>query len=349
MGAGHDQRFTNFVVNAFLAVTLVLITSPSVTVAAEDKAVASLIEGAKKEGKVMVYGASSLTEAVPIVKKFEEKYPFVKVDYLQANGEKNANRIMTEARAGKYQADVYTGKLRDVLLLKTKGLLGKYMSPERKFFREGFIDAEGYRAPIYLAIFIVGYNTRLVKPQDVPKRYEDLLDPRWKGQIGLNQYEYDWFTGVLEVMGREKGLSYMERLAKQDPVLRSSSSLSAQLLAAGEFPLGTMYVHSAARMKKQGAPVDWAKFDFPAPTNLTSMSILAKSPHPNAARLFYDHFLSQEVQEMLTAMGRIPSRSGVRSDLPESTKLFLIHEGLATDTVVDRSVREFDRIFKKGG
>lgn len=348
MDTQYKQRFTVFIVNIALAITLLLITSLCATAADEDKSVASLIEGAKKEGKVMVYGASSLTEAVPIVKKFEAKYPFIKVDYLQANGEKNANRIMTEGRAGKYQADVYTGKLRDVLLLKSKGLLGKYLSPERKFFREGFLDAEGYRAPIYLSIFIIGYNTKLAKPQDVPKGYEDLLDPKWKGQIGLNQYEYDWFTGVLEVMGREKGTAYMESLSKQSPVLRDSSSLSAQLLAAGEYPLGTMYVHSAARMKKQGAPVDWARFDFPAPTNLTSMSILGKAPHPNAARLFYDHFLSQDIQEMLTAMGRIPSRNGVRSDLPEGTKLFLINERLATDTVVEKSVKEFDRIFKKG-
>jgi iron(III) transport system substrate-binding protein len=342
------QKITVLIVNVSLAIALLLATSPCITAAAEDKAVASLIEGAKKEGKVMVYGASSLTEAVPVIKKFEQKYPFLKVEYQQALGETNANRIMTEAMAGRYQADVYTGKLRAALLLRSKGLLDKYLSPERRFFREGLIDPEGYRAPIYLSIFIIAYNTRLVRPQEVPKNYDDLLDPKWKGQVGLNRYEYDWFTGVLEVMGKDKGTAYMEKLAKQDPVLRDTGSLSAQLLAAGEFPLGTMYVHSAARMKKQGAPVEWAKFEFPAPTNLTSMSILGKAPHPNAARLFYDHFLSQDVQEMLAAMGRIPSRNGVRSDLPEGTKLFFIDERLASDKVVDRSIQEFDRIFKKG-
>ena len=319
----------------------------SARAADEDPARASLIEGAKKEGRLMVYGASSLTEAVPIIKRFEQKYPFIKVDYQQALGETNANRIMTEAKAGRYQADLYTGKLRAVLVLKGQGLLAKYKSPEGKFFREGFLDPEGYRAAIYLSIFVIGYNTNLVKPQDVPKKYEDLLNPKWKGQIGLNQYEYDWFTGVLEAMDRAKGIAYMEKLSQQQPVLRDNASLSAQLLAAGEFPLGSMYVHSAARMKIKGAPVDWAKFDFPAPTNLTSMSLLAKAPHPNAARLFYNHFLSQEVQAMLATMGRIPSRSGVRSDLPEGTKLFLITERFATDEVVDRNMKEFDRIFKK--
>ena len=76
------------------------------------------------------------------------------------------------------------------------------------------------------------------------------------------------------------------------------------------------------------------------------MSLLAKAPHPNAARLFYNHHLSQEVQEMLTTMGRIPSRSGVRSDLPEGTKLFLITERFASDDVVEKNMKEFDRIFK---
>lgn len=344
----YKQRVAICIASIALSITFHPITSPSIRAAEADKTAAALIEGAKKEGKLMVYGASSLTEAVPIVRKFEQKYPFIKVDYQQALGETNANRIMTEAKAGRYQADVFTGKLRAALVLKGQGLLARYKSPESKFFREGFLDPEGYRAAIYLSIFVTGYNTKLVRPQDVPKKYEDLLDPKWKGQIGLNRYEYDWFTGVLEAMGRAKGIAYMEKLSEQRPVLRDSASLSAQLLAAGEFPLGTMYVHSAARMRIKGAPVDWARFDFPAPTNLTSMSILAKAPHPNAARLFYDHFLSQDVQEMLTTMGRIPSRSGVRSDLPEGTKLFLITERFATDEVVEKNMREFDRIFKKG-
>jgi iron(III) transport system substrate-binding protein len=347
MKTQYPCRAGIFVLALTLSVFSLVLTTSFARAAADDNPAASLIEGAKKEGRVMVYGASSLTEAVPIIKKFEQKYPFVKVDYQQALGETNANRIMTEAKAGRYQADVYTGKLRAVLTLKEKGLLARYKSPESKFFREGYLDPEGYRAAIYLSIFVIAYNSNLVKPQDVPKKYEDLLDPKWMGQVGLNRYEYDWFTGILESMGRPKGIAFMEKLAGQKPVLRDSASLSAQLLAAGEFPIGTMYVHSAARMKLKGAPVDWARFDFPAPTNLTSMSLLAKAPHPNAAKLFYDHLLSQEVQEMLTTMGRIPSRSGVRSDLPEGTKLFLITERLAADDVVEKNMKEFDRIFKK--
>jgi iron(III) transport system substrate-binding protein len=331
----------------FRSFLLLLLMSSPVWSAVQDAPGLALLEGAKKEGRLMVYGASSLTEAVPIVKSFEQKYPGIKVDYQQALGETNANRIMTEAKAGKYSADVFTGKLRTVLVLKEQGLLARYRSPEAKFFREGYLDPDGFRAAIYLSIFVIAYNSKLVGPQDVPRKYEDLLEPKWRGQVGLNQYEYDWFTGVVEAMGRAKAIAYMEKLAQQKPVLRDNGSLSAQLLAAGEFPLGTMYVHSAARMKLKGAPVDWAKFDFPAPTNLTSMSILAKAPHPNAARLFYDHLLSAEIQEMLTTMGRIPSRSGIRSDLPEGTKLFLITERFASDDVVEKNIKEFDRIFKK--
>ena len=346
MKSRYRCRAVGFAQALTLSVIFALLNASFVRAAAEDNPSASLIEGAKKEGRVMVYGASSLTEAVPIIEKFQQKYPFLKVDYQQALGETNANRIMTEAKAGRYQADVFTGKLRAVLTLKGQGLLARYKSPESKFFREGYLDPEGYRAAIYLSIFVIAYNSKLAKPQYVPKKYEDLLDPKWTGQVGLNRYEYDWFTGVLESMGRAKGIAFMEKLAREKPVLRDSASLSAQLLAAGEFPLGTMYVHSAARMKLKGAPVDWAKFDFAAPTNLTSMSLLAKAPHPNAARLFYDHHLSQEVQEMLTTMGRIPSRSGVRSDLPEGTKLFLITERFASDDVVEKNMKEFDRIFK---
>jgi len=330
------------------ALILFLTISTNAHATEEGKSLSALIEGAKKEGKVVAYLSTNLDESMPLINKFEEQYPFIKVEKVMGKGEDSLYKILAEAKAKKYLADVLNGKLRVQITLKAQGLLAQYMSPEHKFYPESFKDPEGFWSTQYLSTFIIGYNTKLVKSQEVPKDYEALLEPKWKGKIGLDFRDYDWFTGMLQIMGRTKGIAYMEKLSKQNPTLRGSQSLSAQLLAAGEYPLGTMYIHSIARMKLKGAPVEWAKFDAPAPTNLTSLSVLAKAPHPNAARLFYNFLLSKEAQEILPTVGRLPARSGIGlSGVPKDFKYFVLNDALLSD-VMEKNMKEFDRIFKKG-
>jgi len=307
-----------------------------------------LEEGAKREGKVVWYGSMNLDEAIPFVKKFEQKYPFIKIDYMRSKGEVNANRVLAETRAGKNQFDLISGKLRALIFLKKMGLLEKYRSLEYKNYPESFRDPEGYWITQYLSTYCIGYNSRLVKPQDVPKSYEGLLDPKWKGKLAMDYYDYDWFTGLMEIMGRDKGLVYMQGLAKQEPIMRSGHTLLSQLLAAGEFSLSTMYLNSVARMKKINAPVDWIRFDFPAPTSLTSISMFDKAPHPFAAKLLYEFILSKEANDFLPTVGRISPRPDVPfPGIPKDFKFYPLSEALLTD-VTDKNIKEYDRIFKKG-
>lgn len=308
----------------------------------------SPVEGAKKEGKVVWYGSMQLEQALPLVRKFEQKYSFLKVEYLRDKGEGSANRIMTEARARTHRADVILAKLRAIVLLKKREMLAPYKSAEHKFIPERFRDPDGYWTTFYTSVLVVGYNSKLVNDHEVPKNYQALLSSRWRREIGIDSYDYDWFTGLLEVMGKENGTAYMKKLAALEPIMRAGHTLLAQLLIGGEFPLAIQYPNEVEWMKRKGAPVNWAKMDFPAPTSLTSIGMLAKAPNPNAGKLLYDFLLSEEAAKYLVSVERLPARAGIKPDwLPKDFQFFPLGESLISD-VMDRNTKEFDNIFKKG-
>ena len=143
----------------------------------------------------------------------------------------------------------------------------------------------------------------MVRPEFAPKTFDDLLNPRWKGGFGMSDSATLWYTGFLKYTGEEKGHEFMRKLATQKPAFRDSETVIIQLLGAGEFPLGLVYSHQAATMKKRGAPVDWVGFE-PAIVALHPISMVEKAPHPNAAKLFIDFALSDEGQKIFMQRGR---------------------------------------------
>jgi len=143
----------------------------------------TLIAGAKKEGQVSLYLSTNLTDANGMIQLFRQKYPFINVGLFRAENEKLLNRILTEASAGKFSADVILISSFEARVLMQKKLLQKYVSPESFYYPEGFTDKEGYWTSVYSIPRVVAYNTKLVRPDAVPKTYEDLLQPRWIGQV----------------------------------------------------------------------------------------------------------------------------------------------------------------------
>ena len=173
-----------------------------------------------------------------------------------------------------------------------------YDSPERKYFRPGYKDDQGAWTSIYTNYAAFGYNTRAVAKASVPKSYNDLLKPEWKGNIGMDSKAYEWFGTMLKAMGEEKGLAYMRELAKQTQ-LRAGRTLIAQLVAAGEFKGAlSAYSQTFEVLKPAGAPVDWVYLN-PVFANIHPTGIAAKAPHPNAGRLFMDFCLSKRGQEVI--------------------------------------------------
>src|SRR6266481_2290236 len=171
-----------------------------------------LIENAKKEGTVTFYAATNLRDTQESVAGFNKFYPFVKVGITSLGGPGVLNKVTTEERAGVALADVVTMTGGYVPELIEKKMLAKYRSPMVPFLRKGFVDAEGYWPGIYAIGMAIIYNNQRVAPKDVPKRYEDLLRPRWKDNMIMDLEAHDLFAGLIDLWGEQKATSFLRSL-----------------------------------------------------------------------------------------------------------------------------------------
>lgn len=278
-----------------------------------------LIEGAKKEGGVVYYTTMTLSQSKKVMDRFEKKYPFIKTELFRTGGGPMLNKIQTEARGGRYAWDVLSGRGEMVLPLTERKLLASYHSPEAKHIDKDLVDKEGFWTAYYVNPYGLGFNTNLVKKSDVPKTYEDLLDPKWKGKkISIDDEAFGLLSGLITAWGKEKAVDYFKKLAAQEPVLMRGNTNRVQLTVAGEYSLIIAYAPTIQRETSRGAPIDWVPLE-PVPVQVNPAMIAANAPHPNAARLFTDFLLSKEAQSMLVGFRRIP----VREDIdPKPPRLF---------------------------
>ena len=306
-----------------------------------------LIAQAKKEGRVTWYTTVSIPECKQLIDLFEKQYPFIKVDLLRSGAGALVNRVVSEYAARNYSADVLQGTASrgGLTLLKKREILARYESPEFKNLSPELKDKAGYWGSTFQNTFVLAYNKRNVKPDDVPKTYDDLLKPIWKGRQIINDTDnFEWFDGLLHFWGRDKGLAYFRRLAAQDQGFQRGARGRIQLVAAGEAPLAIGYGPHAQSFVNQGAPIDWVPLE-PVVVIVNTTSLAAKAPHPAAAKLFIDFLLSKPAQQKLRELSRIPSRSDVDSDPPRLNKGFkkivqdLENEGMA------ESIKLFQQTF----
>ena len=277
------------------------------------------VEGARKEGQLLLYTSMSVGDHTKYVELFNKRYPFIQVNVRRAGSDRLITLITTEHRAGKALFDVVMGSGFGLSFVRS-GIFANYLSPETKHLAEGTKDPEGYWADTYVNGIGVTYNTRMVPRDKVPKRWEDLLDPIWKGKkIAIDNEPYEWFDAVVRMIGKDKGREFMRRLGRQELAVQRGYTIRAQQLAAGEFPLCLCYVHQVDRLRKQGAPVDWPKNEQLFIVNvLHPILIAAKAEHPSSARLFYDYTLSKEGQQLMVQLGRIgSSRLDVETEVPK--------------------------------
>lgn len=297
---------------SLMLVLLLLVTSAAAWGGAA--AQRGLAEGAKKEGKIVFYTSMESEFAGALTRAFEAKYPFIKTDVFRSTHEKILSRMNVERQTGIYTADVISVGEFETYHLQRRGFVAPYKSPFAAVFPEGFKDPNGYWTDLYDNLIVTAYNTSRVKREEMPRRYEDLLQPRWKGRMALDQNEDRWFANMLYLMGDKRGMEFMQSLAKQDIAIRSGRSLVTQLLSAGEFDLQIVaYWYRPYLMKKQGAPVDWVGLE-PAIVALHPISMAEKAPNPNAAKLFIDFALSDEGQKLFAQGGREPAKPGLKPE-----------------------------------
>ena len=335
------HRFCLTVLCGLLALFMLLKESPAQT----HPLPAASLEAAKKEGQVVFYTPLNINDSRLLLQRFEQQYPFIKTDLLRMSAEPLLNRIFIEDRAGRNVVDVINNTM--INPLKKARLLQPYRSPEHAAYLDSFKDSDGYWASVNNNYYVVGYNSRLVSAKDAPTDWQDLLNPKWKGKVGMDQEEYEWFGATLDVWGRERALKYHRALAQQEVQWRKGHTLISQLIAAGEFPVGIVYAHRIESMKKAGAPVEWAKTSNPIFVALSPTGLAAKAPHPNAGKLLLDFMLSYESQQQLRSANRLSGRADIEPLVPEmhhsKLKLAAIDPKVSDD--INRHAKEFREIY----
>ena len=282
-----------------------------------------LEEGAKKEGSLTVYSNQGLETIRAYSEGFGKKYPFVKIDSTRLQGNKGLERMLLEHRIGKLEADVAGVDFDNITELLKGGVLGRYDSPEKKYYAGQFWDKEGLWYVTDYTLVVIGYNSKLVKSAEAPKSYADLLNAKWKNDISIDtEPEQAVFTWLLD-WGEAKTIEYMKALMKNGAVPRRGHTLQVQLLCSGETKIAVeVYPARIAQMKhEKGCPLEMV-FPNPTPGSLGSHSGIAKSAtHPHAAALYLDYILSAEGATALAKNGGLPARKGVKGAYEEVSNL----------------------------
>ena len=275
---------------------------------------AAWIDRAKREGAVTLYTSMQLVDSRPLTEAFEKKYG-IKVNLWRASGEKVAERVITESRGGRFDVDVIETDGAQVEILYREKQLAPLKVPSMADVPQEILQPHGYYAPTRLTLYVMSYNTNLVKPEDVPKSYADLLQPRWNGKLALENDDVPWFASVVKAMGETQGVAYYRKLAANKPSMRKGHTLMAEMVAAGEIEIAIdTHVQGIARLKEKGAPIEWKPLQ-PAFGQPSSVGVAARAPHPEAGRLLADFILSREGQEIIKSRNRVPVSRAVDSPL----------------------------------
>ncbi|MGE5220619.1 MAG: ABC transporter substrate-binding protein [Chloroflexota bacterium] len=299
-----------------------------------------LIAGAKKEGKLVIYASATAPQLQMYFAVFNERYPFIKTEFFRTGKQKLVSKILFEEQAKQHIADVVHTSVIETHILKTRGALSRYVPKESASFPSQYKDPDGYWTSAYASGTLLGYNSRQLKRTEIPKSYDELLNPRWKNQIAIDANKIEWFAMLLKLKGRP----FMEKLAALNPSVREGNTLILQLLAAGEFPLAAgVYEYSVEDMKTKGAPVDWYGLE-PVITYTVAVSLPSQPIHPNSAKLFIEWLLSKEGQEVINKYGRVPIRDDVDS---KYGKILKQHKLLMTDVDLGRKEAEVNETFRK--
>jgi len=265
-----------------------------------------LTAAARKAGAVMVYTSANIDDMTVLADAFEKKHG-VKVRVWRASSEQLVQRAVTEARGGRFDADVYETGGAAMESLHREKLLQQVKSPAFVDLNPAALTAHGEWTGTRLNVFVAAYNTRLIRRNDLPRSYDDLLDPKWKGKLGIEADDSDWFGALMDQLGEERGLKLFRGIAATNGIsVRKGHTLLANLIISGEVPLAiTTYAYRVEQLKKKGAPVDWFALP-PVIARFEGVGVARRAPHPEGAVLFYD-FMLTDAQELLRNRDYFPA------------------------------------------
>jgi iron(III) transport system substrate-binding protein len=245
---------------------------------------------------------------------FEKRYG-VKVNVWRASSENVVQRVTSEARGGRFEVDVVETNGPEMESVQGEGLLRRVDSPLFANLVPQAILPHHEWVATRLNVFVQCYNTREVKPDEVPRGFDDLLDARWKGRLAIEADDVDWFQAVVTNMGEAKGLAYFRKLVATNGLsVRKGHALLGELVDSGEVPFSlTCYSYKAWGDRKKGAPVDWTSFG-PLLARPNGAGVARKAPHPHAALLFYEYLIG-DAQPLLAKLDLEPVDTRVNTEL----------------------------------
>src|SRR6266705_3414296 len=305
-----------------------------------------LLEGARREGFLALYTSFPPDDVAALNAAFGRKHG-VKVRTWRAASEKVFQRILAEARAGRDEVDVVDSNSVPLEILRRESLLQQVRSPHHADLIPVAVPAHRACAWARLSVFVQAYNTRLVKKAELPASYGDLLHPRWKGRLGIEASDEDWFAEVVRNLGEEKGLRLFRDLAAKNGLsVRTGHSLLAQMVASGEVPFAlTVYNFTAERLKRQGAPLEWFMLS-PAVAHGNGFAVPKRAPHPHAALLYYEFMIGDDGQRILADRESVPTSRKIHTALDRSS-LKIIDPVLLVDQS-ERWAKLYEEIIVKG-
>ena len=279
-----------------------------------------LEEGAKKEGKLIVYSNQGVETIQEYANGFRKKYPFIKLETARLQGAKGLDRILLEHRVGKLTADVVGVDFDNIEELIKAGVHARYDSPEKKNFASQFYDKDGRWYVADYTLVGIAYNTDLVKANEAPKSYQDLLNPKWKNDISIDTEPEQMVFALMMESGEAKTADYLKALMRNGAVPRRGHTLQVQLLCSGETKIAAeVYPPRVMQMKyEKKCPIAMV-FPNPVPGSLGSHTGIAKtSKNPHAAALYIDYMLSDDgVVSIVKGGGTIPARNGAKAGWQE--------------------------------
>src|SRR5438128_6208516 len=302
-----------------------------------------LAAGARKEGSLNLYTSLTVEDMAALNGAFEARHG-VKVRMWRATSDKVVQRVLSEAKAGRYELDIVETNAPPLESLHREGILQRVRSPQHAELIAAALPAHGEWVGSRLNVFVQAYNTRLVEKAELPRSYADLLQPRWKGRLGIEAGDEDWFAMVVTALGEAQGLRLFRELVATNGVsVRRGHTLLANLVASGEVPLAlTVYNFTAEQLKRKGAPFDWFVLS-PAVARANGLALARRAPHPHAALLYYDFMIGEAGQRILEERGFLPAHRALQGALA-GERLEIVDPALMLDEA-ERWARLYGSMF----
>lgn len=282
-----------------------------------------LVEGAKKEGTLSIYTSAQTEDMGALVAGFEKKYG-IKVSVWRAGSEKVLQRAVTEARGNRHTVDIIETNGPELESMHREKLFQQVKSPHLASLIPAAIRPHGEWVGTRLNVFVQAYNTKLVKKEELPKTWDDLLHPRWKGRLGIEAEDQDWLSGVVGDLGEARGIKlFKDIVATNGMSVRKGHTLLTQLVVSGEIPFAlTVYNYKAEQFKEKGAPIDWFSIGTPI-ARPNGIGVARSAPNPHAAILFFDYELSEEGQKILAERDFVPTSAKVENPFNKGALKFV--------------------------